>query len=165
MMALSRALWFIVLTLSLVAPAAADVTLDVQCNTAWNTMRAEAKQCGASGGVVPSADVQRCLSAHAGDFGQTATVCVNAAQSRYAAASTLQGYQAASALMGAATFLGDAAEANIYLQRRDLANTQLTSVISLASKVKADPSAGNLAGTAAGELAVAKHLQSVLASH
>jgi len=141
-----------------VSPAAADLSLDLQCNTGAKTMQAAAKQCATSGGMVPTADVKRCLSTHAGDFSQTATTCVNAAENHYEAAATLTGYEADRELIGGATYLGIAAEANIYLGRRDLATAQLNSVIKIASQVKADPHASDLVGMASSELAVAQSL-------
>jgi hypothetical protein len=163
-MVTSRVPWVAALVLVTMSPAAADLKLDLQCNTLASTMRADAKLCGSVGGVVPSADAWRCLSTHAGDFSQAATVCVNAAENHYEATSSLQGYAADRELIGGATFLGISAEANVYLDRRDLADAQLKSVVKIATQVKADPRAGNLVGTASSELAVAKSLQHALSS-
>jgi hypothetical protein len=163
-MVTSRVPWVAALVLVTMSPAVADLNLDLQCNTLAGMMRADAKLCGAVGGVVPNDDARRCLSTHASDFGQAATVCVNAAESHYEASSPLQGYAANRELIAGATFLGIAAEANIYLDRRDLASAQLTSVVKIATKVRADPQAGDLMGAASSELAVAKSLRKALTS-
>lgn len=164
MVIIKRVPWVAVLVLITSSPAAADLNMDLQCNNQANMMRAEAKLCGAAGGVVPSVNARRCLYTHASDFGKAATVCVNAAESHYDASSSLQGYAADRELIAAATFLGIAAEANIYFDRRDLASAQLKSVIKIASHVKVDPQAANLKSVASSELAVAKSLLNALTS-
>jgi hypothetical protein len=163
-MVTSRVPWVAALVLVTMSPAAADLNIDLQCNTLASTMRADAKLCGTVGGVVPNADARRCLSAHASDFSRTANVCVNAAENHYEASSSLQGYLADRELIAGATFLGIAAEANIYLDRRDLASAQLTSVVKIATQVTADPQAAELMGTASSELVVAKSLRKALTS-
>jgi hypothetical protein len=164
MMVTTRVPLVAALVLVMTSPAAADLNMDTQCNNQANLMRAEAKLCGAAGGVVPNADARRCLYTHANDFGKAATVCVNVAESHYDASATLQGYAADRERIAGATFLGIAAEANIYFDRRDLASAQLKSVIKIASQVKADPQAADLKGMASSELAVAKSMLTALTS-
>jgi hypothetical protein len=163
-MVTSRVPWVAALVLLTTSPAAPDLTTDLKCNTLASTMRAEAKLCGAVGGVVPNADARRCLSTHASDFSEAATVCVNAAENHYEASSPLRGYAANRELIAGATFLGIAAEANIYLDRRELASAQLASVVKIATQVMADPQAADLMVPASNELAVAKSLHKALTS-
>jgi hypothetical protein len=144
------------------SPAAADLNMDLQCDTTGKTMQTVAKQCSASGGVIASAETLKCLGTHASDFSQTATTCVNAAESHYEAASKLTGRDADRELTAAATFLGLAAEANIFLANRALAKAQLDTVVKLTSQVTADPHAGEVAGLAQSELAVAHKLLAAL---
>jgi hypothetical protein len=164
MMITTRFPWVVALMLVTVAPAVADPAADLHCSTMASMMRAYAKLCGAAGGVIPGAAARKCLLSHASDFGETATACVNAAESHYDASSTLQGYDADRELLSSATYLGNAAEANIYYDRRDLAAAQLKSVIKIASQVKADPQAGSFKSAAASELAAAKNILSAIGS-
>lgn len=164
MMVTLRVPLVVTLVLVMASPAAADLSADQQCSTLASAMRDNAKLCGAVGGVIPSAAAQRCLLTHASDFGQTATVCVNAAESHYEASASLQGDAADRELIVSATFLGTAAESNIYYDRRDLAAAQLKSVVKIASHVKADAQAAYLKIMASKELAAAKNMLNGLTS-
>jgi len=160
-----RTLCAAVILMCLCSPARADLTADMQCDSTALTMQAIAKQCSATGGVVGGPDVLRCLAAHEADLSKTATTCVNAAESHYEAAASLTGQGADRELVAGATFLGLAAEANIFLANRSLARSQLDSVIAMTSKVLADPQSGELAGMAHSELALARRLVNALNSH
>lgn len=154
----------LVLLLLIASPAVADLGMDLRCKTAGTSMQALTKQCGVAGGTIAGADARLCVEAHASELAQTASVCVYAAQNHYAAAHDLSGYDADRELIGGATFLGIAAEANVYLERRDLATAQLKSVITMTTQVASDPLAANLTGMAYSEQAVAYSLLHSLAA-
>ena len=142
------------------AVALADLSSD--CVYFGNSLRVAEKQCGVGAGAVNFSNAIACLSTHETVFGQVAHDCVAAAQSHYAAGSTLRGYTADRELMQAAIYLGLAATADEYLGRRDLAVSQFKSVIALSSGVRSDPNAGDLASPAAKELAWANSVLQAL---
>lgn len=125
-------------------------------------MQANARQCGIGSSAVSGADAMACLSTHERETGQVAAFCVTAAENHYEASSTLQGYAADRELLQGATYLGLAATANGYLGRRDLAAQQIKSVITMASRVKSAPDAGDLGPLAAKELTWADGLLQAL---
>lgn len=139
-----------VLALLAMWPAIAAATVESDCVYVGNRMGATAQQCGASFGVIGS-DVIACLSAHETEFGQVASFCVTAAENHYETAATLHGYASDREFIQGATYLGLAATANEYLNRRDLALSQIKSVIAISARVKSDPDAGDVAPLAAKE--------------
>jgi len=141
-----------ILLASAAAPASADI--DDQCSYLTHAADSEMRQCARAAGTQDIGN-PACVSAHRRELVEAGSLCITGAEQHYEAAAGLTGYDADQELLRAAR-LEMYAISNNALVDHELAVSQLKSVISLLSRVKNDPSAGDLAPVAGTMLGLAK---------
>jgi hypothetical protein len=137
-----------------VARALADI--DDQCAYLTHAADSEMRQCARAAGTQDISN-PACVSAHRSELVRAGSLCISGAEQHYEAAAGLSGYEADQELMSAAR-LEMYAISNNALVDQHLAVSQLKSVISLLSRVRNDPNAGDLAPVAESMLGAAKSM-------
>lgn len=148
-----RLLIGIILIACTASPALATGRVDESCYSNSSSTEANYIVCQHS-----HSSMRSCLNGYASDFSETASSCVAAAQAHYDVGSSYEGFNADLEFGIAAQQLLDAAEANIFLFRHDLATSQIQTATTILNSIQSDSQAGDLAGKATSLLSRAHHL-------